>query len=151
MKYILITGCGSGLGKTAALKLARRECIPFLSPYCSTKSALDAIAISLNKELKELDVNIPVILIEPGAFSTGFNEKNISKQFNWMEEKSYYKNILGKLKKKQYLYFKLISSSNIDSIVEKYVSAVEDKRPKQKYICPKIQGYYIKAKNTLLK
>jgi len=128
--------------------LAGRSPIPFLSPYCATKFALEAIGPSLNKELKEIkDVNIPVILIEPGSYATGFNEKNVGKQFNWMKSGSYFKSNIKFLEKKQYEYFKLTESTNINSIVDKYIEAVEDKHPKERYIAPAGQGAFIKIKN----
>ena len=132
--------------------LAGRSPIPFLSPYCATKFALEAIGPSLNEELKELkDVNIPVILIEPGSYATGFNQKNISKQFNWMKIDSYFKNNINLLEKKQYYYFKLTESTHIDSVIDKFIKAVEDKHPKARYIAPASQGLYIKLKNHFLK
>lgn len=131
--------------------LAGKEEIPFLSPYCATKFALEAIVPSLDKELAYLDVDIPVSLIEPGAFSTGFNEKNISKQFKYINSNSYFKNISKKIMRKQYSYFKIISSSNINSVIEKYIKAVEDDNPKLRYTVPKIQSSYIKIKNSLFK
>ncbi len=130
--------------------LTGRMAIPFLSPYCSTKFALESIGYCLNKELKQLPrVNIPVILIEPGSYATGFNQLNISKQFNWMKVNSYFKNKINKLQSKQYLYFKLTESSNLDSIVMKYVAATEEPRPKFRYIAPCVQGCAVKAKNIL--
>jgi len=130
--------------------LTGRMAIPFLSPYCSTKFALESIGYCLNKELKQLPrVNIPVILIEPGSYATGFNQLNISKQFNWMKVNSYFKNRINKLQRKQYLYFKLTESSNLDSIVMKYVAATEEPHPKFRYIAPCVQGCVIKAKNIL--
>lgn len=126
--------------------------IPFLSPYCATKFALEAIGISLNEELKELeDVNIPVILIEPGSYATGFNQKNIAKQFNWMKIDSYFKPNIRLLEKKQYAYFKFTESTNINSIIDKYIKAVEDKHPKERYIAPVSQGAFVKIKNTFCK
>jgi len=122
--------------------------IPFLSPYCSTKYALESIGYCLNKELKQLPrVNIPVILIEPGSYATGFNQLNVSKQFNWMQIDSYFKNSIKRLQRKQYLYFKLTESTKMDIIINKYISAVEESHPKFRYIAPCIQGCVVKAKN----
>lgn len=142
-----------GTGRIIFLSsLAGRSPIPFLAPYCSTKFALECIAPSLNKELKELKgIKIPVILIEPGSYATGFNQKNISKQFNWMNVKSYYKNHIKKLEFKQYGYFKVTESTNIESIVKKYIEAVEDRHPTLRYTAPCIQGNYIKLKNFIKK
>lgn len=132
--------------------LAGRSEIPFLSPYCATKFALECIGPSLDSELMELEnVNIPVILIEPGSYSTGFNQKNISKQFNWMNINSYFKNKIKSLERKQFNYFKLTESSNFKSIIDKYIEAAESENPKLIYTAPCIQGCFIKVKNTLFK
>lgn len=132
--------------------LAGRMAIPFLSPYCSTKFALESIGYCLNKELKQLPkVHIPVILIEPGSYATGFNQLNVSKQFNWMKINSYFKNHINQLQRKQYLYFKVIESTNMDSIVNKYIAAVENPSPKFRYIAPCIQGYVVKARDIFSK
>lgn len=132
--------------------LAGRSHIPFLSPYCATKSALDTIVPSLNEELKELKgVNIPVILIEPGSYATGFNQKNVSKQFSWMKINSYFKQNIKLLEKKQYAFFKLTEATNFNSVIDKYINAVEDKYPKIRYISPVSQGTFIKMKNVLSK
>jgi len=132
--------------------LAGRSPIPFLSPYCTTKFALEAIGPSLNEELKELkDVHIPVILIEPGSYATGFNPKNITKQFNWMRIDSYFKQNIEALEKKQYSFFKLTESTNLNSIINEYIKAVEDKYPRKRYIAPASQGTFTKIKNILSK
>ncbi|MGL4773643.1 MAG: SDR family NAD(P)-dependent oxidoreductase [Clostridium sp.] len=127
--------------------LAGRISIPFLSPYCSTKFAIEAIASSLREEMKELPKGkINVVIIEPGAYATGFNFKNISKQFTWMDERSYFYGKIEKLKRKQYRYFNLVEKKNLDSIVREYVKAVEDKNPKERYVAPCIQGSFIQGK-----
>lgn len=128
--------------------LAGKMTIPFLSPYCATKFALENIGSSLNSELKTLkNVNIPVILIEPGSYATGFNQKNISRQFKTMKENSYYRNSISKLKFKQYTYFKLTESWNFNSIMDKYIKAVEDEAPKLRYTAPAVQGGLVKIQN----
>lgn len=86
MKKIFITGAGSGLGKEAAIELARRG-LPFLSPYCASKSALESFGICLNQELKILNklsnTNITVSLVEPGAYATGFNKEDSNPHFRY--------------------------------------------------------------------
>lgn len=130
--------------------LAGRVSIPFLSPYTSSKFALEAIASSLKSEIKNLsDCKIDVILIEPGACATGFNQKNIHKQFLWMREKSYFKNNLEKLEKNQYDYFKLVESKSLSSIVDQYIKAVEDKHPKSRYSAPLIQSIFVQGQRIL--
>ena len=130
--------------------LAGRIIIPFLSPYTATKFAIEAIATSLRKEMKELDqANIEVSIIEPGTYHTGFNQKNISKQFTWMKNKSYFKDKVKQLKFKQYKYFQLTELKCIKSIVKQYVNVVEDKYLKDRYIAPCYQGTFIQIKRIL--
>lgn len=130
--------------------LAGKSPIPFLSPYCSSKFALEGIIPCLNKELAYLkDVKIPIILIEPGAYSTGFNQKNISKQFIYMRNTSYFKNYYNQLKRKQFNYFRFIESKNFYPIINQYILAVEDQNPKKRYTAPVIQSSYIKIKTCI--
>lgn len=146
LKKMILKGTGRIIFLSS---LSGRKAIPFLSPYCATKFALEAIASSLNMELKLLkNTKIPVIIIEPGSYSTGFNEKNISKQFDWMNERSYYRNQIRKLQRIQYGFFKVTSTSNISSIIQEYIKAVEDKKPKERYIAPFFQGAFIRIINT---
>ena len=117
----------------------------FLSPYSSSKHALEELAISLRKELKQLDnINIDVGIIEPGAYFTGFNQEMIFKQYRWMKEKSYFKNKLRYLKQTQITKLNLIEKFNIMPIVKQYIKTVEDYKCKKKYSKPTIQ--YIFAK-----
>lgn len=126
--------------------------VSFLSPYSSTKFTLECIASCLNKELKSLKkVNIPIILIEPGAYATGFNQKNISKQFVWMDKSSYFKKKVRLLKFRQFSYFKLVESTNFNAIIKKYISAVEDANPKDRYSAPILQNQCTRLKNAFLK
>lgn len=130
--------------------LVGRVSIPFLSPYTSSKFAIEAIASSLKSEIKSLgDCNINIILIEPGAYATGFNQKNIHKQFLWMREKSYFKNNLSKIEKNQYDYFKLVESKSLSSIVDQYINAAEDKHPKFRYSAPTIQSIFVQVQRIL--
>ena len=58
--------------------------------------------------MKELDTaEIDVVLIEPGAYATGFNQENIKKQFTWMYKKSYFKNKIDYLKDNQFKFLRL--------------------------------------------
>ncbi|AOR23745.1 SDR family NAD(P)-dependent oxidoreductase [Clostridium taeniosporum] len=130
--------------------LVGRVTLPFLSPYTATKFAIEAIATSLKEELKELkSVNIDVALIEPGAYATGFNQKNISKQFTWMKQCSYFKTKINHLEKKQFRYFKLTERKNTSSIINEYIKSVEDIEVKDRYVAPCLQGTFIQIKRIL--
>lgn len=117
----------------------------FLSPYSSSKHAIEELVNSLRKELEELDnTYIDVCVIEPGAYYTGFNQEMVLKQFRWMKDKSYFKNKLEYLKKRQLLKFNLIEKLNLKPIVMQYVRAVEDTYCKRRYTRPYMQYIFSK-------
>lgn len=121
-----------------------RISFPFLSPYCASKFAIEAFASSLRKEMKSSDnTNIQVTLIEPGAYATGFNQKNISKKFEWMQKNSYFKYKLDDIKLKEERIFNLIEKRNFNSIIKKYIKVVEAKRLKKRYSAPLFQSSFI--------
>lgn len=119
----------------------------FFSPYSSSKHGIEAISYSLRKELEKLDNNkIQVAVVEPGAYSTGFNQELILKQYRWMENGSYFKNKIKELKREQLDKFNLIEIRNLNSIVNKYVRAVEDSHCRKKYRAPILQHIYAKIR-----
>lgn len=116
--------------------------IPFLGSYCSTKSAISTMATSLRRELKTLKSKIKVILIEPGAYKTGFNQtmiddidKNLNSDSVFYGNREKIHNNLTKL-------FSLIEEEKLDSIVAKIIHAVESKNPKVKYRAPLLQRIF---------
>ena len=48
--------------------------IPYLGCYTSSKAAISMLVFTLKQELKYLNSNIKISLIEPGAYYTGFNQ-----------------------------------------------------------------------------
>lgn len=117
--------------------LVGRIPIKFLSPYCSSKFALEGFATCLRQELKQLpNCNIDVIIIEPGAYATGFNEENVCKKYEWMKEKSYFKEILPIIKEKDKKLWHFLNQKPFTPIIKKYVKAVETKFPKKRYYAP---------------
>lgn len=52
--------------------------------YCSTKHAVEAMAESLQQEVKKYDIQIQTI--NPGAFLTGFNETMLETSFRWLDD-----------------------------------------------------------------
>jgi len=121
--------------------LAGRVTMPFLAPYSMTKFALSSGVEALRAELKLLKNNIKIVLIEPGAYNTGFNQKNIAKKFEWMQKESYFKKDIEKIRNKENKYFDLFEQKNNKSIVKKIVKAVTSKNPKLRYSAPWWQYY----------
>lgn len=130
--------------------LAGRISIPFLGPYCASKFAIEALATSLKKELKTLDgTNIQVCIIEPGAYATGFNKENNDKKYEWMSNNSYFKYKWKDIKEKETKYFNFIERKDFNSILFKYVKAVEAKKVKFRYTAPKFQAFIIQFQRII--
>ncbi len=130
--------------------LAGRVAIPFLGPYCSSKFAIEGFASSLRKEMKKLDdVNIQIGIIEPGAYATGFNKENNEKKYEWMYKNSYFKYKWKDLKEKENRYWNFIEKKSFDSIIQKYIMAVENKKVKFRYRAPKLQSFIVQLQVIL--
>lgn len=124
--------------------LAGRISIPFLSPYCASKFALEAFATSLKEEMKLLpDTKIEIGIIEPGAYATGFNKENYEKKYKWMRENSYFIKIVDNLEKYETKIWNFIEVKSFKSIVKKYVKVVEKKKIKTRYTAKWWQSAFV--------
>lgn len=116
--------------------------IPFLGSYCSSKSAISSMATSLRRELKILNSKVKVVLIEPGAYKTGFNQvmidnidKNINPNSVFYEKRNKIHDSLSRM-------FRLIEKRKLDTIVVKIIEAVESSDPKFRYRTPLLQRIF---------
>ena len=107
---------------------------PWLGIYSSTKAALNCLTTSLYKELKSVDSNVKVIIIEPGLYRTGFNEVMMDNKYD--DEDSMFKEYRKKIYDNEQLKINFLSSNNLKSIVDQIVKAVEDENPRFKYKAP---------------
>ena len=121
----------------------------FLGSYCSSKAAITMMARCLRKELKMIDSNIDVSVIEPGAYKTGFNKVMIDTVEESISNKSsfYYKKkkILNILKFK----FNIIERRSLNTIVYQIIKCVEDKDTKFIYSAPFFQSLMKKVYTIL--
>lgn len=121
--------------------------IPFLSPYCSSKFALEGFGICLNQEMKILKklsgIDIKVSLIEPGAYATGFNKENNTKKYEWMNEASYFSRYVNLIKTYDIKVWNFLEQKPYTSIIKKYIRAVEDTKPKFRYTAPWWQALFV--------
>ncbi len=130
--------------------LVGRIPMAFLGPYCMSKFAIEGYATCLRKEMKQLpNAKIDVCMIEPGAYATGFNKDNNEKKYTWMEEVSYFKDILPKLKVKQEKMWNLLEVKPYNSIISQYVKATETKHLRARYTAPKLQSFFIQLGRIL--
>ncbi len=111
----------------------------FLGSYCATKASIIQLATTLKNELKLLNTDIKVVLIEPGMYHTGFNQVMLENKYDWMKEKSYFENELNIIKKKENLFFSLLEKNKLNSIVKKITKAITDENPKFIYRAPLMQ------------
>ncbi|WP_088008678.1 SDR family oxidoreductase [Indiicoccus explosivorum] len=56
----------------------------FVGPYSATKHAIEALAETLRKEMK--DFGIQVATINPGTFETGFNRRAAEEKWEWYDQ-----------------------------------------------------------------
>ncbi|MFD1861594.1 SDR family oxidoreductase [Planococcus chinensis] len=57
---------------------------PYVGPYTATKHTIEAIAQTMQKELKEFGVQVATI--NPGAYDTGFNDRSAEAKWKWYDE-----------------------------------------------------------------
>lgn len=75
-----------GSGKIVFMSsMAGISATPYVGPYTATKHAIEGIAQTLKKELKEFGVKVATI--NPGAFETGFNKRSAEEKWKWFDEK----------------------------------------------------------------
>jgi short-subunit dehydrogenase len=113
---------------------------PFLAPYGMSKFALESIAFSLRTELKTFGIN--VVMVNPGGYHTDFNQKNISKKYEWIDNSVLYKGHMDVIKKSEDMIVRS-ELKQASSIARQIVRAVEDKRPKRRYVAPAWQWWLI--------
>lgn len=114
--------------------LVGRITMPFLSPYCASKFALEGFASSLRKEMKKLpNSKIEIGIIEFGAYATGFNKENNEKKYEWMYENSYFKTKVKEIRKKETLLWNFLEVKPFKSAIKKYIKVVETKKLKERY------------------
>jgi short-subunit dehydrogenase len=121
--------------------IAGRVPMPFLMPYSMSKFALSAAGAGLRAEMDQLQKNIHISLIEPGAIHTGFNQAMTDSKYAWMGSSSYFVHQAEKMQKQERATFKFLEAKSTAGIVKQIVKASEASRPKLRYVSPWIQGF----------
>jgi short-subunit dehydrogenase len=120
--------------------LAGRIGMPWLAPYSMTKFALTCGAEQLRDEMHLLNKNIHVSVIEPGGFHTGFNQQNMARKYEWMNN-GYFKEHIEKIKEEEERQFNFVEVKTTDIIVKKIVKAAEARKPSLRYSAPTWQAW----------
>ncbi len=121
--------------------------VDFLGVYCSTKSSISILTTTLHNELKLLNNNIKIVLIEPGSYHTGFNQVMLENKYEWMYKKSYFDKEIDLIRKKENIMISLIEKTKLDSIVNKIVKAITKENPKFRYRAPFSHALFVKLYN----
>ena len=113
---------------------------PFYAPYGMTKFALENVAFSLRTELKPF--GIKVIVINPGGYNTGFNEKFMQRKYEWMDVNGLYKDQMAYVRREEETLRKR-ELQTTESIAKQVVRAVEARRPKRRYVAPRWEWVFL--------
>ena len=104
---------------------------PFAAPYCSSKSAVEAMSDSLRVELKPWDIK--VVLVEPGNVQTAMWEKaveGVQKQIDALPPEAV------ELYAEEYRKWASMSTQGMppERIAETLMDILTDKKPKARYV-----------------
>ena len=80
--------------------------------------------------------NIHIIVIEPGAYHTGFNQKMMATKFEWMDKSSYFFQGLERIKMDEDRHFRMTEQKATKSIGRKIIKACEADIPRFRYSAP---------------
>lgn len=117
--------------------------MPFLGSYSSTKASITNICKALKYELKYLNSNISISIIEPGCYYTGFNQVMIDNKETYISNSNTYKNI-SDLNRIQRNIFSLLEKSDYNDLVNKIVKELEKVKPKFIIRRPLVQSILLK-------
>lgn len=104
--------------------------VNFLGAYSASKASIIKLTETLKCELKLITSKIKIVLVEPGLYKTGFNLFMLESKYDWMEEKSYFKEELEYIRKMENTFIKPFECKNFDSIAKPIVKAIINKNPK---------------------
>lgn len=127
--------------------LAGNISLPFAGAYSSSKAALSKMMDSLFYEVKLLNKNVDVVVVEPGFYKTGFNKYGFDKKYDFMDIDSFFKYQIDVIKKSENIILKIFEKKRLDSISKKIVKAVRSSRPRHYYRAPFYQVLFVKLYN----
>ncbi len=123
--------------------------IDFLGVYGATKASISHLMCTLNKELKLLDTNVKVVLVEPGAYHTGSNQVMLDNKYTWMNKDSYFSNCLEQIRKTENKFFNLFERNSLASVVRTMEKSIESECPRFLYQVPVFQAVGAKILNFI--
>ena len=112
--------------------------IPFLGSYSATKASLSCLTTCLRNEIRLINKDIKIRLIEPGIYNTGFNDVMIENK----SKSIYFNNLEPSLTELEQQLFRLFGHNSNKTIVKKIVSAIESNSNKLVYSGPFFQKLF---------
>lgn len=122
--------------------------IPFFGIYAGTKASITMVGKCLRKEVKVLNKNIKVSIIEPGLYKTGFNKFMVESKYT---KNSVFKDFYDSIRNLESEILDFAEKEKYDSITKKIIKAVEEKNSKEIYRAPILQNILIKFYIKFLK
>lgn len=114
--------------------------LEYLGCYTSSKAALSSICYTIKKELKSINSNISLTMIEPGAYHTGFNQVMIDNKTKYLEESNIFYDKKDIITNKQNKLFNFIEKKNYHDIVTAIIKGMESKYPPSRIRKPLLQS-----------
>lgn len=119
--------------------------LDFLGVYSATKASIIKLATTLKNELKLVDNDIKIVLIEPGTYHTGFNQVMLNKKYDWMHKDSYFSQEIEEIRRRETMLFGTLEKRCLNSIVNKIEKAITSNNPRFVYRAPFSQAMLAKV------
>ncbi len=116
----------------------------FMGVYASTKASISTLSRTLKKEIKLINKNIKICMIEPGFYYTGFNQVMFQNKYDY---DTYFKNKIKKLRRNDNLISNYIEYKKLDTVVNKIVEVINKNNVKSVYRMPLSQAFIAKIYN----
>lgn len=113
--------------------------IPFIGSYASTKASISMMVKIMQKEAKKLDFPLEIVLVEPGLYHTGFNNRMFLGPFDEMKS-PYFQKQKKKIEQEEQRLLKLFERKSKKTIARQIYHAITDQYPKAVYRAPFFQS-----------
>lgn len=119
--------------------VAGKVSMPYYGVYSATKHSIEALSDALRMEVSSFDVD--VVVVEPGAFNTGFNRRAREALIKYVPDSIYSEDY------EDLMEGSILNGGDPEKAGRKVAKAVTDKNPKTRYrvgrgssIFPKLKG-----------
>ena len=116
--------------------------LPFLGIYASSKASVSMLGSCLKKEIKLINKNVEITIVEPGIYKTGFNKVMLDNKYDNLNSR--FKDLTESMQKFENDLLEFASKKSTNSISNKIVSVVEKQNTKTIYRAPLIQNILLK-------